>query len=93
MERIGAFTAPDVAYFTIPYACTISAWNITVNAGTVTFDIWKVASGTAVPTVANTITAAAASSALDRHGGDPRLDNASADGQLQSQRMIFLESN
>ncbi|MES2034815.1 MAG: hypothetical protein V4466_11605 [Pseudomonadota bacterium] len=54
-----ALTSGSVVYFTIPYACTISAWNITVDAGTVTFDIWKIATGTAIPTVSNTITASA----------------------------------
>ncbi len=54
-----ALTAGPVVYFTVPYACTISAWNITVDAGTVTFDIWKIATGTAIPTVSNTITASA----------------------------------
>jgi hypothetical protein len=54
-----ALTSGDVVYFTVPYACTIAAWNITVNAGTVTFDIWKIATGTAVPTVSNSIVASA----------------------------------
>ena len=49
----------DTAYFTVPHACTIAAWNITVNAGTATFDIWKVATGTAIPTSSNSITASA----------------------------------
>jgi hypothetical protein len=54
-----ALTSGSVVYFTVPYSCTISAWNATVDAGTVTFDIWKIATGTAIPTVTNTITAAA----------------------------------
>jgi len=54
-----ALTSGSVVYFTVPYACTISAWNITADAGTVTFDIWKIATGTAIPTVTNTITASA----------------------------------
>lgn len=54
-----ALTSGSVVYFTVPYACTISAWNISVDAGTVTFDIWKIATGSAVPTVSNTITASA----------------------------------
>jgi hypothetical protein len=54
-----ALTSGSVVYFTVPYACTIQAWNITVDAGTVTFDIWKIATGTATPTVSNTITASA----------------------------------
>lgn len=54
-----ALSSGSVVYFTIPYACTIAAWNISVDAGTVTFDIWKIATGTAIPTVTNTITASA----------------------------------
>ena len=54
-----ALGAGSVVYFTVPYACTIAAWNITVDAGTVTFDVWKIGTGTAIPTVANTITASA----------------------------------
>lgn len=54
-----ALTSGPVVYFTVPYACTISAYNITADAGTVTFDVWKIATGTAIPTVTNTITAAA----------------------------------
>ncbi len=54
-----ALTSGSVVYFTVPYACTIAAWNATVDAGTVTFDIWKIATGTAIPTVTNTITASA----------------------------------
>ena len=42
----------------LPFACTISAWNMTVDSGTATVDVWKIATGTAVPTIANTITAA-----------------------------------
>jgi hypothetical protein len=54
-----ALTSGSIVYFTVPYACTIAAWNITVDAGTVTFDIWKIATGSAVPTVSNSITASA----------------------------------
>lgn len=46
-------------YYTAPFACTINAWNMTVDTGTATIDIWKIASGTAIPTVTNTITASA----------------------------------
>lgn len=48
-------------YITVPFACTISAWSITATGSspTATLDIWKIASGTALPTVANTITASA----------------------------------
>lgn len=54
-----ALTSGSVVYFTVPYACTIGGWNASVDAGTVTFDIWKIATGTAIPTVTNTITASA----------------------------------
>jgi hypothetical protein len=54
-----ALTAGSVVYFHVPFAGTITAWNITVDAGTATIDIWKIAVGSAVPTIANTITAAA----------------------------------
>lgn len=36
-------------------AGTITGWSITVDAGTATVEFWKIASGTASPTVANTI--------------------------------------
>lgn len=42
-------------YWTCPFAGTISAWNLSVNAGTITVKIWKIATGTAVPTNANSI--------------------------------------
>jgi hypothetical protein len=54
-----ALVAGQVTYFTVPYACTIVAWNIVADAGTVTFDIWKIATGTAIPTISNTIVASA----------------------------------
>lgn len=46
-------------YVTVPFAGTITGWNITADAGTCTLDIWKIATGTAIPTVSNTITASA----------------------------------
>lgn len=54
-----ALTAGRTVYFAVPTACTINGWSITADAGTATVDVWKVADGTALPTVANTITAAA----------------------------------
>ena len=54
-----ALTAGKTVYIVMPYACTIAAWNVTADAGTATVDIWKVASGTAIPTGGNTITASA----------------------------------
>lgn len=54
-----ALTSGKVVYFSVPFACTISAWDIAVDAGTITFDVWKISTGTAIPTVTNTITASA----------------------------------
>ena len=54
-----ALTTSTTTYVTVPYACTIQAWNATVDTGTITFDVWKIATGTAIPTVSNTITASA----------------------------------
>jgi hypothetical protein len=52
-----ALTTGTKVYFTWASACTISAWNATVDTGTITFDIWKIATGTAIPTITNTIVA------------------------------------
>lgn len=57
-DGVSALTAGATTYFVFPFACNIVAWNVSVNAGTATIDIWKIASGTAIPTVANTITGA-----------------------------------
>tara|TARA_R110000868_G_scaffold96848_6_gene266367 strand:+ start:715 stop:2127 length:1413 start_codon:yes stop_codon:yes gene_type:complete len=48
-------------YFRIVNAGTITGWSIVAEgiSPTCTIDIWKIASGTALPTVANTITASA----------------------------------
>lgn len=61
------FTIPNIAsavtgkvagFFTCPYAGNITAWNIVVDAGTATIQVWKIATGTAKPTVANSINTA-----------------------------------
>lgn len=54
-----ALTTGQKGYITCPFAGSITAWDITTDTGTCTFDVWKIASGTAVPTVSNTITASA----------------------------------
>jgi hypothetical protein len=54
-----ALTTGTKVYYTVPFACTINAWNATVDTGTITIDAWKIATGTAIPTVTNTITASA----------------------------------
>ena len=50
-----AAASTTTAYVTVPFACTISAWNLLVDAGTITVKFWKVATGTAIPTSANSI--------------------------------------
>jgi hypothetical protein len=50
-----AITAGKTVYLTIPFACTIAGYNIVADTGTISFDVWKVATGTAIPTAANTI--------------------------------------
>ncbi len=52
-------SAGTTYYLTTPFACTISGWNMTADTGTATVDIWKVATGTAIPTASNSITAGA----------------------------------
>lgn len=42
-------------YITVPFACTINAYNLVIDTGTVTVKFWKIASGTAIPTSANSI--------------------------------------
>ncbi len=54
-----ALTSGKTVYFTVPYACTVQGWNVAVDTGTATIDIWKIATGTAIPTISNTITASA----------------------------------
>lgn len=49
-------------YYTVPYSCVVNSWNMTVDSGTATVDVWKVATGTSVPTAANTITGTASPS-------------------------------
>jgi hypothetical protein len=56
----GATTALTVAatttdYVTVPFACTITAYNLAVDAGTITVKFWKVATGSAIPTSSNSI--------------------------------------
>jgi hypothetical protein len=47
----------NTRYYVAPYAMTITGWSIvaTGSSPTTTIDIWKVASGTSLPTVSNTI--------------------------------------
>lgn len=47
--------ATTTDYLTVPFACTISAYNLAIDAGTVTVKFWKIATGTAIPTSSNSI--------------------------------------
>ena len=47
--------ATVTSYTTVPFACTIAAWNLLVDAGTVTVKFWKVGTGIAIPTGSNSI--------------------------------------
>ncbi len=50
-----ALTGGVTKYVTVPFDCTISAWNIAVDTGTATIRVWKAGTGTAIPTVSNSI--------------------------------------
>lgn len=52
-------SASDSVKFLAPFACSITAWKIWADAGTITFDIRKVAFASAPPTGGNSIVAAA----------------------------------
>lgn len=51
----GVSTGKLPMYWTCPYSGTISAWNITVDAGTITVKVWKKATGTVHPTSSDSI--------------------------------------
>jgi|ERR1017187_10504273 hypothetical protein len=40
-----ALSSGATQYVTVPFACTIVGWNMTVDAGTATVDVWKKAAG------------------------------------------------
>jgi hypothetical protein len=48
-------TTSQVAYLTVPFACTIAGYSLNIDQGTITVKFWKVATGTAVPTSSNSI--------------------------------------
>ncbi len=50
-----ALSSGQTKYMTVPYSCTISAYNILADTGTATIKVWKIATGTAIPTVSNSI--------------------------------------
>jgi len=42
-------------YVTVPFGCTLSAYDLLVDGGTITVKFWKIATGTAIPTSSNSI--------------------------------------
>jgi hypothetical protein len=50
-----ALSSSITRYVTVPFGCTVSAYNLLADAGTFTVKFWKIASGTAIPTVSNSI--------------------------------------
>lgn len=50
-----AITNNTVRYISCPYAGSITAYTILADTGTCTIKTWKIATGTAIPTVANVI--------------------------------------
>ena len=53
----GTVSTGSTRYYILPYACTITGWSIvaTGTSPTTTIDVWRVSTGTSLPTVANTI--------------------------------------
>lgn len=51
-------SAGATRYLTVPFACTLSGWNLAVDQGTASMKIWRVPTGTAIPTIANSISTA-----------------------------------
>jgi hypothetical protein len=40
---------------TVPFACTLKSYSLGIDTGTITVKFWKIATGTAIPTVSNVI--------------------------------------
>lgn len=53
----GALTVGNTQYITVPFGGTIVGWDIVATgaAPTCQIDVWKIANGTALPTILNTI--------------------------------------
>lgn len=50
-----ALTAGKTVYTTMPAGGTLQAWNIVADTGTATIKLWRKATGTAIPTVSDSI--------------------------------------
>lgn len=42
-------------YVTVPFGCSIAAFNVLIDTGTITVKFWKIATGTAIPTSSDSI--------------------------------------
>jgi len=54
-------------YITVPFKCTINAYDLSIDAGTITVKFWKVATGTAIPTSGNSINTSGVSISSGTH--------------------------
>ena len=54
-------------YITVPFACTINAYDLSIDAGTITVKFWKVGTGTAIPTSSNSINTSGVSISSGTH--------------------------
>ncbi len=63
----GAATGKVNGYYTVPYSGTITGWSISVDTGTATVKTWKIANGTAVPTISNVISTSGVSISTGTH--------------------------
>jgi hypothetical protein len=54
-------------YITVPFACTINAYDLSIDAGTITVKFWKVGTGTAIPTSGNSISTSGVSISSGTH--------------------------
>jgi len=48
-------TSASYDIITVPFSCSLQAYNLAIDQGTITVKFWKVATGTAIPTSGNSI--------------------------------------
>jgi hypothetical protein len=63
----GVPTGKFAGYWTAKYSGTITGWDITADAGTITIKVWKKAAGTAKPTSADSINTSGVSLSTGTH--------------------------
>ena len=65
----GATLSPSTlsTAITVPYAATISGYSLSADTGTFTVKFWKIANGTAIPTIANVINTSGLSLSTGTH--------------------------